>query len=74
MRIFILREMIDIEAAGLLYCNIKQMYKNGHGYGLQLDEELEQVRDKIKNACDKIAGSIYELQDILEEHHENISD
>jgi len=60
--------MIDIEAAGLLYCNIKQMYKTGHGYGLQLDKELEQVRGKIKNACDKIAEDVYGLQDILEEH------
>jgi len=74
MRILTPRGMIDIEAAGLLYCNIKRMYKTGNGYGLQLDKELEQARDKIKNACDKIADSIYELQDILEEHHENISD
>ncbi len=74
MRILTPQGMIDIEAAGLLYCNIKQMYKTGHGYGLQLDKELEQARDKIKNTCDKIANSIYELQDILEGHHENISD
>jgi hypothetical protein len=64
MRVDVSRGMVNIDAAGLAYGNIADMYQGGDGCGLQLDEHLEHRRGELIDLCDSIADKIYELQSL----------
>ena len=59
--------MVNIDDDDIAYANIQNLYKNGHGCGLQLNEELEPLREEILNYCNLISSSIYKLQEKIEE-------
>ena len=61
------RGMIDIDDDGIAYANIQNMYENGHGVGLQLNKELEPLREEILTKCNLISSTIYKLQDKIKE-------
>lgn len=65
MRITTQSGMVNIDNDDIAYSNIRNMYTTGDGVGLQLSELLEHKRGEIIDMCAEIAGSIYELQDIL---------
>ena len=67
MKITAQRGMVNIDTDEISFGNIKDMYKTGDGYGLQLSERLEPKRKLITEICNEIAKKIYELQDILGE-------
>ena len=67
MKITAQHGMVSIDSDEIVFSSIKDMYKTGHGYGLQLSERLEPKRKLITEICNEIAEQIYELQDILGE-------
>ncbi len=65
MKIAIQNGMVNIDGDEIAYGDIKDMYTNGNGAGLQLSERLEHKRGEIIDLCSVIADKIYDLQDIL---------
>lgn len=66
--------MVDITGNGISYGNIAKMYKNGHGHGLQVDENLEQKREQIMRLCDEVSEKIYALQSLVNAQPLNASE
>ena len=64
LQISFTKGMVNIDADGISYGNIKGLYKTGDGHGLQLDERLEPMRDNISRLCYSIAKQIYELDEL----------
>jgi len=57
--------MVNIDSDNIAYSNIKNMYKNSDGIGLQLNEKTN--RDKITAVCNDIADKLYQLEELLNE-------
>jgi hypothetical protein len=58
-------QMVLINAKNISYSNLRMMYNNGNGHGLQTSAELESKRDAITAICSEISKKIYELDDML---------
>lgn len=58
-------QMVLINAENLSYSNLRMMYSNGNGHGLQTSAELESKQKEIMELCSEISKKIYELDDIL---------
>jgi hypothetical protein len=66
MRVIVMKNMVAITGDNIAYSHIAGLYKDGHGHGLQINEEDEQFRDEILKLCDGIAENIHALRVILE--------
>lgn len=53
--------MVYIQGQNLEYGNIRNHYKSGDGYSLQLNEAQELQREAILTLCNQIADLSYEL-------------
>jgi hypothetical protein len=65
MRVTIHGGMVKIDSEKMMYANIRNMYVNGNGSGLQLIEDIEHKRGEIVDLCAQIADSLYQLEDIF---------
>jgi len=61
LKITITDGMVNIDGSNLAYGNIRNMYKNGNGHGLQLNESQESKRAEILELCQKISDLSYAL-------------
>jgi len=59
--------MVNIDSSDIAYSNIKGMYKNGDGIGLQLNEKANRTR--ISAVCNGIADKLYQLEELLNEQN-----
>lgn len=58
--------MVNIDSDQVAYSNIRGMYKNSNGSGIQFSSEMSKERSrKIQSLCDSIARQMYELEDEL---------
>ena len=53
--------MTTITGEAIAYSNICGMYIDGDGYGLQIDEDMDEK--KVKEICDKITVLVRELDE-----------
>lgn len=67
MRVIVDLGMINIDGVTFSYSNIENMYKTGHGFGLQLDEHVEHKRDEITQLCHEVTDKLYELARLTKE-------
>ena len=65
MRVVIQDNMVDIDGNKIIYADIRNMYENGNGCGLQLTEDVEYKRNEILDLCGEIAERLYKLHDIV---------
>lgn len=65
MNIVIDMGMVNIDDENICYANIKDMYKQGNGSGLQIAEHLEPKEDEIQSTCDQISALLYKLEDLI---------
>ena len=66
MKIVVTRNMVSIDDDGIVYSNIRDMYRSGNGEGLQIIQRLEHRREQINRACAEISNKLYELQDMMD--------
>lgn len=57
--------MINIDSDRLRFCDIKDMYLEGDGTGMQYEESIEGNRDEIYQLCNDISSLLYRLADIV---------
>lgn len=55
--------MVNIDGPGIAYSNVRGLYTDGHGHGLQLDKEYK--RKEILDICNEIADQVYALTVIM---------
>lgn len=64
--------MVNIDGENIAYGNIRDMYKNGNGHGLQLSEAQEPKRHEILELCQSIADLSYSLFNLCETKRSDI--
>lgn len=65
MKIVAHHDMVNIDNATFSYANIKHMYVTGHGTGIQLDTRMKDKEEKIRELCDDLSDTIYQLQELI---------
>jgi len=56
--------MVDIDGEEIFYGNIREMYTQGNGAGIQTNLN-EQDNKQARYICDNISNLIYKLSDLL---------
>ena len=65
MKVEAIDGMVIITGDNFSYSNIRGMYKNGPGHGLQLSADFEHKRGELLDVLSGIAEKIYEAQDVI---------
>lgn len=55
--------MVNIDSDNLSYANIRGLYKNGDGHGLQLNDEAK--RKEAEKLCISITDKLYALNQLM---------
>lgn len=62
-----IKGMVNIDCPEMAYSNIKNMYKDGDGTGIQVDEEHVGKEKELMANCDKAAKALYRMHELLYE-------
>jgi hypothetical protein len=57
--------MVNVDSKEFAYANIRNIYKDGAGSGLQLNENLEHKRGELLDILNDISDKFYALEDAL---------
>jgi len=60
--------MVNIDSDNIAYANIKDMYKDGNGAGLQVNLSEKGNKKSVLKICDEIAGLFYTLEQHLKDN------